>query len=69
MINAAREKHLTNVRASGNDENIVLAPPVILTLETAIDFIEDDELIEVTPKSIRIRKTHLKEIDRKRSGR
>ncbi len=69
MINAAREKHLSNVRAAGNDENIVLAPHRILTLETAIDFIQDDELIEITPKSIRIRKIHLKEVDRKRSGR
>lgn len=67
VINVAREKHLTNVRASGSDENIILAPPRALTLETAIDFIQDDELIEITPKSIRIRKIHLKEIDRKRN--
>lgn len=69
IINAAREKHLTNVRAAGNDENVILAPPRILTLESAIDFIQDDELIEITPKSIRIRKIHLKEVDRKRGGR
>ena len=69
VINIAREKHLTNVRSSGNDENIILAPPRVLTLETAIDFIQDDELIEITPKSIRVRKIHLKEVDRKRGGR
>lgn len=69
IINAAREKHLSNVRAAGNDENVILAPPRVLTLESAIDFIQDDELIEITPKSIRIRKIHLKEVDRKRGGR
>jgi GTP-binding protein len=68
-INVAREKHLTNVRASGSDENIILSPPRVLTLESAIDFIQDDELIEITPKSIRIRKIHLKEVDRKRNSR
>ena len=63
--------NLTHVQGwhEGGDENIILSPPRILTLETAIDFIQDDELIEITPKSIRIRKIHLKEVDRKRSGR
>ena len=69
VINVTKEKHLTNVRASGSDENIILTPPRKQTLETAIDFIQDDELIEVTPKSIRIRKIYLLETDRKRGGR
>ncbi len=66
VVNAVREKQLTNVRASGSDENIILTPARTFTLEQAIDFIEDDELIEVTPKSIRLRKRFLKELDRKR---
>lgn len=55
------------MRASGTDEAIILASPMILTLEQALEFIEDDELVEITPKSIRIRKALLKEVDRKRS--
>lgn len=66
VVNAVKGKQLTNVRASGSDENVILTPPKILTLEQAIDFIQDDELIEVTPKSIRLRKTILNETDRKR---
>ncbi len=66
IINVTREKHLTNVRAAGSDENIILTPPRKFTLETAIDFINEDEVVEVTPKSIRLRKRHLKEHDRKR---
>ncbi|MFZ4772849.1 MAG: translational GTPase TypA [Chlamydiia bacterium] len=69
VVNAVRGKQLTNVRASGSDENIILTPPRILNLEQAIDFIEIDELIEVTPKSIRLRKQELLENDRKRRGR
>lgn len=69
MVNVTREKHLTNVRASGADENIILTPPRRFTLEQAIDYIEDDELIEVTPTGIRLRKIFLKETDRKRSER
>jgi|JI9StandDraft_1071089.scaffolds.fasta_scaffold15943_3 GTP-binding protein len=69
VINVTKEKHLTNVRASGTDENVILTPPRKQTLETAIDFIQDDELIEITPKTIRIRKTYLSETDRKRGGR
>ena len=65
-INITKGKQLTNVRASGSDENVILTPPRILTLEAALDFIEEDELIEVTPQSIRLRKIHLKEQDRKR---
>ena len=57
------------MRASGSDENIVLTPPVRLTLEQALEFIDDDELVEVTPQSIRIRKKELKEHDRKRTSR
>ena len=67
VINVTREKQLTNVRASGTDENVVLTPARIFTLEQAIDFIEDDELIEVTPNFIRLRKRFLKENERKRA--
>ncbi|MBM3194460.1 MAG: translational GTPase TypA [Chlamydiae bacterium] len=69
VVNPVRGKQLTNVRASGSDENIILTPPRILNLEQAIDFIEVDELIEVTPKSIRLRKAELTENERKRRGR
>ncbi|CCB89290.1 translational GTPase TypA [Simkania negevensis] len=65
-VNITREKQLTNVRASGADEHLTLTPPRKLTLEQAIDFIQDDEFVEVTPKSIRLRKKFLKETDRKR---
>ncbi|NGX59385.1 MAG: GTP-binding protein TypA/BipA [Chlamydiae bacterium] len=67
VINVTKEKQLTNVRASGTDENVVLTPPRIFTLEQAIDFIENDELIEVTPNFIRLRKRFLKEHERKRA--
>jgi len=66
QINVTKEKQLTNVRASGHDENVILTPPRVFTLEQAIDFIENDELIEVTPHFIRLRKRILKEADRKR---
>ncbi|MDX8430539.1 MAG: translational GTPase TypA [Candidatus Algichlamydia australiensis] len=69
VVNAVREKKLTNVRASGTDENVVLTPPRKMTLEQAIDFIEDDELIEVTPKTIRLRKRYLTEVERKSKAR
>lgn len=68
VVNPTKNKQLTNVRASGTDENIVLTPPVRYTLEQALDFIEDDELVEVTPENVRIRKKFLKENERKRSG-
>lgn len=55
-MNVTKEKQLTNIRASGSDENIILTPAVKLTLEQALEFIDDDELVEVTPNSIRIRK-------------
>ena len=67
VVNPIREKKLTNVRASGKDDAIDLVPPIKLTLERAIEFIEDDELVEITPKSIRLRKRYLKEHERKRA--
>lgn len=67
-VNPTKGKQLTNVRASGTDEALVLTPPVKHTLEQALEFIEDDELVEVTPESIRIRKKLLKENERKRSS-
>ncbi|MDX1588755.1 MAG: translational GTPase TypA [Oleiphilaceae bacterium] len=67
MVNPIKGKQLTNVRASGTDENIVLTPPVLMTLEQALEFIDDDELVEVTPNHIRLRKKLLKENERKRN--
>ena len=67
-VNPLREKKLTNIRAAGSDENILLTPPVELTLEQALAFIDDDELVEVTPRSIRIRKKWLREVERRRAG-
>jgi GTP-binding protein len=69
VVNVTKEKQLTNMRASGSDENIILTPPIKLTLEQALEFIDNDELVEVTPKSIRIRKKELKETDRKKTSR
>ena len=68
-VNPTKGKQLTNVRASGTDEAVRLTPPIRLTLESAVEFIDDDELVELTPKSIRIRKRFLKEHDRKRATR
>ncbi|GGE97305.1 MULTISPECIES: translational GTPase TypA [Pseudoalteromonas] len=68
-VNALKGKQLTNVRASGTDEAQTLTPPLNYTLEQAIEFIDDDELVEVTPESIRIRKRHLTESERKRASR
>ncbi len=68
-LNVVREKKLTNMRAAGSDENVKIAPPEELSLERAIEFIEDDELVEITPKSIRIRKRLLSETDRLRQRR
>jgi GTP-binding protein len=68
-VNAIKPKPLTNMRASGKDESIKLSPAIKHTLEQALDFIEDDELVEVTPKEIRLRKKHLTENERKRAGR
>jgi GTP-binding protein len=69
VVNPIKGKQLTNVRASGTDEAVRLVPPIQVTLESAIEFIADDELVEITPKSIRIRKRYLKEHERKRASR
>ncbi|QFY88619.1 translational GTPase TypA [Magnetovirga frankeli] len=69
VVNALKGKQLTNVRASGTDEAQVLTPPVVHTLEQALEFIDDDELVEVTPNHIRLRKKLLTEIERKRASR
>jgi GTP-binding protein len=69
VVNPIKGKKLTNIRAAGKDDAILLTPPITLTLEYAVEFIADDELVEVTPKSIRIRKRHLKEHERKRASR
>ncbi|OGA66606.1 MAG: GTP-binding protein TypA [Betaproteobacteria bacterium RIFCSPLOWO2_12_FULL_68_20] len=68
-VNPIREKKLTNIRAAGKDEHIDLTPPIALTLESAVEFIADDELVEITPRSIRLRKRHLKENERRRAER
>ena len=68
-VNALRAKQLTNIRAAGKDDNVQLTPPIKMSLEQALEFIEDDELVEVTPKFIRLRKKHLTESDRKRASR
>jgi GTP-binding protein len=69
VVNPIKTKKLTNIRAAGKDDAILLTPPIELTLEYAVEFIADDELVEVTPASIRIRKRFLKEQDRKRAER
>lgn len=68
-VNPLKGKQLTNIRAAGSDENIILTPPVRFSLEQALEFIENDELVEVTPSAIRIRKRHLKEHERKKASR
>lgn len=69
VVNPIKGKQLTNIRASGHDEAVALIPSIQLTLESAVEFIADDELAEITPKSIRIRKRHLQEHERKRAAR
>jgi GTP-binding protein len=69
VVNPIRTKKLTNIRAAGKDDAILLTPPIQLTLEYAVEFIAEDELVEVTPASIRIRKRHLREQERKRAAR
>jgi GTP-binding protein len=69
VVNPIKGKQLTNVRASGTDEAVRLVPPIAINLEYAVEFIDDDELVEVTPKSIRIRKRYLKEHERKKASR
>jgi GTP-binding protein len=68
-VNALRAKQMTNIRAAGKDETVQLTPPIRMSLEQALEFIEEDELVEVTPKAIRLRKKHLTENDRKRASR
>ncbi len=69
VVNPLKGKQLTNVRASGKDDAIALTPPVKFSLEQALEFIEEDELVEITPSAIRIRKRFLKEHERKRASR
>ena len=69
VVNPLKGKQLTNIRAAGRDENVILTPALRLTLEQAMEFIEDDELVEVAPRSIRLRKRFLKEHERKRAAR
>jgi GTP-binding protein len=69
VVNPIKTKKLTNVRAAGKDDAILLTPPIQLTLEYAVEFIADDELVEITPECIRIRKRFLKEQDRKKASR
>ena len=69
VVNPVKTKHLTNIRAAGKDEAILLTPPIRHTLESAVEFIADDELVEITPKSIRIRKRLLAGHERKRAAR
>jgi GTP-binding protein len=69
VVNATRTKQLTNFRVSGKEDAIKITPPIQLTLEYGVEFIEDDELVEITPKSVRLRKRFLKESERKRAGK
>jgi len=69
VVNPLKAKQLTNIRAAGSDENILLTPPIRMSLEQALEFIDDDELVEITPKAIRLRKQFLKEFERKRAAR
>ncbi len=69
VVNPLKGKKLTNMRASGKDENVVLSPPIRYSLEQAMEFIDDDELVEVTPTSIRLRKRYLKETERRKTER
>jgi GTP-binding protein len=68
-VNPSKEKKLTNVRAAGSDEKLIMTPPIRLTLEQALEFINDDELVEITPKFVRVRKKFLKEHERKKASR
>ncbi|MEO8444181.1 MAG: translational GTPase TypA, partial [Gammaproteobacteria bacterium] len=69
VVNPTKAKQLTNIRAAGTDEDLILTPPIRMSLEQALEFIDDDELVEVTPTSIRLRKKLLLETDRKRDSR
>ncbi len=69
VVNPTKAKQLTNIRAAGSDENLVLTPPIRYSLEQCLEFLDDDELLEVTPTALRLRKKHLRESDRKRESR
>ncbi len=69
VVNPCKAKHISNMRAAGSDDNVKLTPPRVFTLEEALEWINDDELVEVTPGDIRLRKKILGELERKRSGR
>jgi GTP-binding protein len=69
IVNPVKGKQLTNVRASGTDEAVRLVPPILMSLEYAVEFIDDDELVEITPKSLRLRKRHLVEHERKKAAK
>jgi GTP-binding protein len=69
VVNPTKAKQLNNIRAAGNDENLLLTPPIDFDLEQALEFIADDELVEITPTAIRVRKRFLKEPDRRRDQR
>ena len=68
-INVTKAKQLTNMRASGSDDKAVIVPPVVFSLEEALEYIKEDEYVEVTPKSMRLRKILLSEVDRKRAAK
>ena len=68
-MNVCREKKLSNMRASGRDENVKLPPPLVMSLEECLEYVEDDELLEVTPTQLRLRKRSLTEIERKRDAK
>ena len=67
VINVTKEKKLTNMRASGSDDKVKVPPPIVFSLEEALEYIQKDEYVEVTPKHLRLRKIYLKEVDRKRN--
>ena len=69
VVNPTKAKQLNNIRAAGTDENLILVPPLRYSLEQSLEFLDDDELLEVTPKNLRLRKKHLTEVDRKRDSR
>jgi GTP-binding protein len=68
-VNVCREKKLTNIRSAGKDENVKLPPPHVMSLEESLEYLEDDELLEVTPKALRLRKRILSELERKKQTR
>ena len=69
VVNVCKGKKLTNTRAAGSDDALKLAPPKEFTLELALEYIDDDELVEITPNNIRLRKKYLKELERRRLGK